>query len=894
MVGAELAIPNGDYSGASYVVFSRLPDTAVVRTGTGASQNLVGGNFNDTLDAEEGDDRLYPNLGHDTVDGCDGVDTLIINYSASANSLVLAPSGPGTLDGYQGNFADGVSNSVAFDNIDVFEIRTGSGSDTITGGTGNDRLNGGTGADTMIGGDGNDLYFVDNASDVVTEADSEGTDEVRTSLAAYTLSANVENLTGTANSGQTLTGNVLANTITAGAGNDTLDGGGGDNADVMIGGLGNDVYVVDNVFDVVAEFANQGIDEVSTSLFTYTLGGEVENLTGTANTGQVLTGNDLANTIKGGGGADALNGGEGDDTLIGGAGADELAGGAGTNTASYAGSAAGVAVDLATNAASGGDAAGDTFAAIANLTGSAQADMLSGDGNANTLDGGSGDDVLFGAGGDDTLIGDSAGDQLYGSTGNDTYVVHNASAGAFENAGEGTDTVEADVSYVLGSHVENLTLTGAGTRFGTGNNLDNTITGNADTNVLFGAGGNDTLIGNNAGDQLYGSTGNDTYVVHDASAGALENAGEGADTVLADVSYAIGSHIENLTLTGTDDINGTGNNLDNAITGNEGANVLDGGSGEDILFGGGGDDTLIGNSAGDQLYGSTANDTYVVHHSSAGALENAGEGTDTVLADVSYALGSHVEILTLTGAGNINGTGNGQDNTITGNTGNNALDGGGGADVLDGGAGADTMIGGAGNDTLNIDSSDTAIDGGADTDTAFITGGTGVTLNMAADNLEIITDNVGGADTINGVGTGMQVAAGGGNDTIGFTNSAFTSIDGGAGLLDRFVFKTAGQSFDLTANISKVTGIEIISLSESAGATLTLTNTDIPAINPAGNQLYVTGGADDSVTVGDTWVLQATGVTNPAVSGDTFNQYHNATTNSDLFIADTIALTIVI
>jgi len=101
------------------------------------------------------------------------------------------------------------------------------GDDTLNGGNGNDKLDGGTGIDQMNGGAGNDIYIVDNAGDVVTEAGNEGTDEVQTNLASYTLGANVENLTGTGNVAQTLTGNGLDNVITGGAGNDTIDGAGG-------------------------------------------------------------------------------------------------------------------------------------------------------------------------------------------------------------------------------------------------------------------------------------------------------------------------------------------------------------------------------------------------------------------------------------------------------------------------------------------------------------------------------------------------------------------------------------------------------------------------------------------------------------------------------------------
>ena len=78
---------------------------------------------------------------------------------------------------------------------------------------------------------------------MVTEGSDGGTDEVRTSLASYTLGANVENLRYTGTGDFTGTGNTLANTLTGGAGNDLLDGGSG--IDTMIGGAGNDVYVVE-------------------------------------------------------------------------------------------------------------------------------------------------------------------------------------------------------------------------------------------------------------------------------------------------------------------------------------------------------------------------------------------------------------------------------------------------------------------------------------------------------------------------------------------------------------------------------------------------------------------------------------------------------------------------
>ena len=208
--------------------------------------------------------------------------------------------------------------------------------------------------------------------------------------------------------------------------------------------------------------------------------------------------------------------------------------------------------------------------------------------------------------------------------------------------------------------------------------------------VFRGTAGDDRLDGSLHGDVLYGYAGNDTYIVNNAGDRVVEKAGEGTDLVLASVSHTLANHVENLTLTGTGRINGTGNTLANVITGTGAANILDGGKGADTLKGGKG------------------NDTYIVDNASDRVVEKAGEGTDLVKASVNYVLSSHAENLTLTGAGRITGTGNGLDNVITGNGANNILDGGKGADTLKGGAGRDTLIGGMGADKLH---------GGADADT---------------------------------------------------------------------------------------------------------------------------------------------------------------------------------
>jgi hypothetical protein len=149
-----------------------------------------------------------------------------------------------------------------------------------------------------------------------------------------------------------------------------------------------------------------------------------------------------------------------------------------------------------------------------------------------------------------------------------------------------------------------------------------------------------------------------------------------------------------------------------------------------------------------------------------------------------------------------------------------------------------------------------------------------------------------GNNILDGKGGDDVMMGGGGDDTFRIADSAFASIDGGAGL-DRITLTAPGQVFDLTANASKIANVEIISLAASAGAILNLTNTDIPQVNASGNYLYIVGGSDDEVQLGGAWSPVSTIHTNPAVApGVTFVQYHDAATNAELYISDTIAFTV--
>ncbi|HEV2565580.1 MAG TPA: hypothetical protein VGU19_10895, partial [Microvirga sp.] len=377
-------------------------------------------------------------------------------------------------------------------------------------------------------------------------------------------------------------------------------------------------------------------------------------------------------------------------------------------------------------------------------------DTAHGGSGTETLAGGNDSDSLFGHGGDDSLVGGAGldyldggigADHMVGGTGDDTYVVDDVDDVVTEATNEGVDLVRAAISSMLGANVENLALIGDANIDGTGNELANRITGNAGHNVLDGGAG---------ADDLAGGTGDDTYVVGDQNDIVTEAAGEGTDTVRASVAHRLAANVENLVLTGAGDIDGTGNELANAITGNAGSNRLDGGAGADALAGGDG------------------NDIYIVDHESDLVTERAGEGTDTVRASVSYALGANVEHLVLTGSGDLRGIGNDLANTITGNAGHN---------VLDGGAGADALAGGLGNDTYIVDDANDvvteAIDEGTDTVRAS------VSYALAGNIENLVLTGTGDSDgTGNGLGNTVtgndgsnRIVGAGGNDLL----------DGGAG-----------------------------------------------------------------------------------------------------------------
>jgi Ca2+-binding RTX toxin-like protein len=355
------------------------------------------------------------------------------------------------------------------------------------------------------------------------------------------------------------------------------------------------------------------------------------------------------------------------------------------------------------------------------ITGTAESESLSGTANNDRISGLEGNDTLDGGAGDDTMLG---------GAGDDTYHVDSAGDSVVETSGQGTDLVFSSVTITLAANVENLTLTGGANLDGTGNALPNALTGNGGHNRLDGAGGTDTMTG---GD------GNDTYVVDAAGDSIIEGASGGTDTVESPLGWTLAANLENLALTGSANVNATGNAGGNVLTGNSGNNVLDGGAGADTMDGGDGNDVYIVDDPGD-------------------VATDSGTGTDRVESTASVTLGAGIENLTLLGPAALDGTGNALANLILGNGGANALEGDAGADTLLGGGGDDSLAGGEGNDRL---------EGGAGADT--LAGGAGAdTLDGGAGADVFFFDDLAAADRLHGFSSG--------EDEIWLSSAVFTAL----------------------------------------------------------------------------------------------------------------------
>lgn len=293
--------------------------------------------------ADGGNDSYAGGAGFDTVDYSAATGPIFADLRGGAN-----PDGFGAADSYTSieGFIGGTGDDTVIGSGADNRIAGGAGSDYLMGLGGNDELIGGAGPNALQGGMGDDLYRVSDRGDTITEFSGEGTDTIIASTAAFVLPEFVENLSaasdnaafiGIGNSGDNvLRGSLLSDALGGGAGNDTLYGRGGA-ANELVGGTGDDVYVVEVTGDSTVEAVGEGTDTVQTALSLYSLQANVENLVFTGTGAFIGAGNADDNGITGGAAADELYGLGGADVLIGGGGNDLLFGGAGTDVFRYIG-----------------------------------------------------------------------------------------------------------------------------------------------------------------------------------------------------------------------------------------------------------------------------------------------------------------------------------------------------------------------------------------------------------------------------------------------------------------------------------------------------------------------------------------------------------------------------
>lgn len=245
----------------------------------GAPITINGTDGDDTITGTEAADVIHGQGGNDIINGGGGNDIIC---GGGGNDGLNGEDGDDTLDGGVGD--DGLGG--------------GDGHDTLSGGDGNDHLSGGSGNDTIDAGAGWDWLYYYSAPGPVTVDLGAGT---ATGEGNDTL-IGVESAAG-GNYDDVLISGPSGNTLYGVGGNDTL-----------IGGAGSDQagywYAPGSVIaDLAAGTATgQGNDTLSS----------IENLVGSLDYGDVLTGDDGNNSLAGSGGNDSLDGAGGWDNLDGG------------------------------------------------------------------------------------------------------------------------------------------------------------------------------------------------------------------------------------------------------------------------------------------------------------------------------------------------------------------------------------------------------------------------------------------------------------------------------------------------------------------------------------------------------------------------------------------------
>ena len=559
-------------------------------------------------------------------------------------------------------------------------------------------------------------------------------------------------------------------------GNDNLNGGAGD--DTLLGGAGRDVLDGDTgnntaSYDYLTSDSSLRVD-LSNGTSTADNGADqdtlrnIQNVIGSAFS-DFLKGDDHANILIGGNGNDTLIGGAGADTFYGGAQSDAVSSTDGSDTVSYetansrSGDISGVVASLENPGINQGDAAGDQYHSIENLTGSKYKDKLYGN---------SGKNILIGGDDTDTLVGGAGADSLYGGTSSTTSFTDLDNYASYETSAGVKASLSASRTYVASTDTDSFNTGDAkgdvyvNIRNLIGSSADDYLQGDDNANKLLGSAGNDTLEGGLGGDLLDGGAGIDTVSYANISAGAQlrVNLGQPDDENWGNLNdEAVGD-----TYVGIENVQGSA--YSDILIGNAGSNSLDGGAGEDTLMGGGG--------GADSFNGGDGNDTvsYQLESSAVRAylinaqIDNAGPAANHKYTSIENLIGTDFA------------------DYLVGDANKNSLTGGAGSDTLIGGAGADTLSGGDGTDTVSY-ASDTATQAvtvnlqtgggsGGDADGDIFVSIENVIGTFLADKITGSTGN----NTIYGGAGNDQLDGAGGNDTLYGEDGDDTFKNAGAGI----------------------------------------------------------------------------------------------------------------
>ena len=529
-------------------------------------------------------EHLNPNgynaLSHEVIDynGASIIRGDVGGYTFVNSGLKLSANDVAARGGNDGPLvltANYPSSQVGYARSKVDIVHAQGGNDIVYGYTGNDKLYGEGGDDILLGGTGND--HLEGGSGVDFLFGESGNDKLH--------------------------GGTQDDYLDGGTGNDALYGDGGD--DWLIGGAGAD-----------ALYGGEGIDSAN---YSTAAGPVVVNLIDpTVNTGDAAGDSyDSIEGIIGTANADTLTGDANDNVIAGGAGADVMKGGEGFDTLDYSSSSAAVVVSLAAQAASGGDAQGDTLTSFEAVIGSNYNDTLTGDAGDNTLSGGAGTDVLTGNAGADILDGGAGVD----------FANYNLSSAGI--------SIDLGNNVVSGGDAEGDTLISIEGIIAT--NYADTLQGNAEDNTFFGGGGADAIYGGAGNDLISGGAGADTLAGGDGT--DRLNYGDSSAAVIINLANggANGGDAEGDIISGFEQV--AGSEYGDTIAGDANANMLFGEGGDDSLYGDAGNDTiyggagadiLAGEAGADALVGGAGDDYYLFADGSEvdTVIESAGGGTD--------------------------------------------------------------------------------------------------------------------------------------------------------------------------------------------------------------------------------------------------------------------------